>query len=305
MRDITQDLLELIRSTSADLPTSVQKRLESALRNEKPRSAASGAMRSIINNIELTRRISAPICQDTGTPIFFVSCPENWNPRYIRSQIQLAVAEATKKNYLRPNAVEAISGKNTGNNLGDQNFPTIHFEFSEDGNLEIDLMLKGGGCENVSAQYSLPDEKLNAKRDLEGVRKVVLDAVFQAQGQGCAPGFLGVAIGGDRGSGYLVSKQALLRKIDDSNPDPELDALEKRITEESNKLGIGPMGFGGNSTILATKIKATHRLPASYFVTVSYMCWAFRHRKMIVKEDRILYDDSERIIGKKNKYSHT
>jgi fumarate hydratase class I len=290
MRDLTPDLIELIRFTSVNLPADIEKYLENALRNEKSRSATRGAMRSIIKNVEMTRCNSTPICQDTGTPIFFVSCPEGWSPRSLKSQIRSAIAEATKNNYLRPNAVEAIRSKNTGNNLGDQNFPTIHFEFSDDSTLSIDLMLKGGGCENVGAQYSLPDDRLNAGRDLEGVRKVVLDAVFQAQGLGCAPGFLGVAIGGDRGSGYLVSKQALLRKIDESNADPELDALEKRITNESNELGIGPMGFGGNSTILGTKINATHRLPASYFVTVSYMCWAYRHRKMMVQKNQVIYE---------------
>jgi fumarate hydratase, class I len=290
MRDLTPNILELIRFTSTDLPIDVEKYLKEAIKNEKSGSAALEAMETIEKNVELTRRNSTPICQDTGTPIFFVSLPEGWSPQLLRSQIRAAIAEATKKNYLRPNAVEALHGRNTGDNLGDQNFPTIHFEDADDKTLIIDLMLKGGGCENVGAQYSLPDSRLNAGRDLEGVRKVVLDVVFQAQGQGCSPGFLGVAIGGDRGSGYLVSKQALLRKIDQPNPDPELDILEKRLTKESNELGIGPMGFGGKTTILGTKIKATHRLPACYFVTVSYMCWAYRHRKMVVKNDQIIYE---------------
>jgi fumarate hydratase class I len=185
--------------------------------------------------------------------------------------------------------VHALTGANSGNNLGDDLFPTIHIEEAQDSNLVIDLLLKGGGCENVSTQYSLPDDRLQAGRDLEGVRKVVLDAVHRAQGEGCAPGFLGVAIGGDRGTGYVASKKALLRDLDEENPDPALDELEKRITNEANELGIGPMGFGGRSTVLATLITATHRLPASFFVTIAYMCWAYRHRRMTVAGGQITY----------------
>ena len=151
-------------------------------------------------------------------------------------------------------------------------------------------MLKGGGCENVGAQYSLPDNRLKAGRDLEGVRRAALDAVFTAQGEGCSPGFLGISIGGDRGTGYVASKKALLRDVNDTNPNTDLAALEERITKEANELGIGPMGFGGKATVLGTKIDATFRLPASFFVTVSYMCWAYRRRKLLVQGDQVSYE---------------
>ncbi len=289
MQDLTQDILELIRFTSSNLPPDAEKELRQALEQEQPGSAAHNALETILKNVEMTRRNSTPICQDTGTPIFFVHYPEGWSPRQLREQIRAAVAEATQKTYLRPNAVHSLNGKNSGNNLGDQHFPTIHFEESADDTLTMELILKGGGCENVGAQYSLPDNRLKAGRDLEGVRKAVLDAVWQAQGEGCAPGFLGVAIGGDRGTSYVASKEALLRRGDQPNPDPELGALENRITQEANQLGIGPMGFGGQATVLGTKITSTYRLPASFFVTVSYMCWAYRRRKMQIKGDQVLY----------------
>jgi fumarate hydratase class I len=122
------------------------------------------------------------------------------------------------------------------------------------------------------------------------VRKVVLDAVCQAQGQGCAPGILGVAIGGDRGSGFYASKETLYRKLDDINPDPQLGALEKRLVEEGNQLGIGPMGFGGATTLLGARITHLNRLPASFFVSVSYMCWAYRRRKMTITPDLVKYE---------------
>jgi fumarate hydratase, class I len=290
MRDITSELVELIRFTSSNLSPDVQQALEAARDREDKGSAAQSALITILDNVELSRKNSTPICQDTGTPIFYVHYPEGWSTRKLREQIRNAIVEATKKSYLRPNAVDSLTEKNSGNNLGDDAFPTIHFEEVEGDELTVEVMLKGGGCENVGAQYSLPNSQLGAGRDLAGVRKVVLDAVHKAQGQGCAPGILGVSIGGDRGSGYYASKEVLFRPMEDANADPNLDALEKRLTDEANQLGIGPMGFGGKTTVLATKMTGMHRLPASFFVSVSYMCWAHRHRKMIVRGDEVSYE---------------
>lgn len=288
--DLTEKILELIRRTSSSLPDDVEQRLKAAVEKESPGSAARGALETILENIELSRAQSTPICQDTGTPIFYVHHPEGWSTRKLKAQIRAALVEATKRSYMRPNAVDAIYDKNSGNNLGGDDFPYIHFDEVEGDELTIELMLKGGGCENVGAQYSLPDNRLGAGRDLAGVRKVVLDAVQKAQGQGCAPGILGVAIGGDRGSSYYKSKEVLFDKLGTRNSDPKLAELEERLTSESNTLGIGPMGFGGQTTVIDTKITGLHRLPASYFVSVSYMCWAYRRRKMTVRGDEIIYD---------------
>ena len=200
-----------------------------------------------------------------------------------------ALAEATKRSYMRPNAVDAVSGKNSGNNLGGEDFPSIHFEETDGDTLTIELMLKGGGCENVGAQYTLPDNRLNAGRDLAGVRKVVLDAVQKAQGQGCAPGILGVAVGGDRGTSYYASKEIFFDQLGTRSSDPKLAGLEERISRDANKLGIGPMGFGGETTVIDTKITGKYRLPASFFVTISYMCWAYRRRKMVYHNGDIQY----------------
>ncbi|MCJ7537580.1 MAG: fumarate hydratase [Anaerolineales bacterium] len=289
MQDLTASILELIRQTATDLPPDVEAKLRIAVEQEEPGSAARGALETILENVDMARQNSTPICQDTGTPLFYVQYPQGWSTRNLRQQIQQAVVQATQRAYLRPNAVDSLSGKNTGDNLGDKHFPTIHFEETDGHTLQMDLMLKGGGCENVGAQYSLPNSALGAGRDLAGVRKVTLDAVQKAQGKGCAPGILGVAIGGDRGSSFAASKETLLRQLDDTNPNPDLADLEQRLTAESNQLGIGPMGFGGVTSVLGTKITATHRLPASYFVSVSYMCWAYRRRRMVVQGDQITY----------------
>ena len=184
---------------------------------------------------------------------------------------------ATKKGYLRQNSVDSLTGKNDGTNVG-PGAPTFHFHQHHSPEVTVRLVLKGGGCENVGAQYSLPDGKLNANRDLDGCRNAILDAVLQAQGKGCGPGILGVCIGGDRATGYELSKTQFLRKLEDRNPIPELDKLEQDVLKTANELGIGPMGFGGKTTLLGVKICAANRLPASYFISVSYMCWAYRRQ---------------------------
>jgi fumarate hydratase, class I len=291
MKDYTNEILELIRRTSTSLPADVEERLKAAVEKEEPGSAARGALETIMKNVELAREQSTPICQDTGTPIFYVHYPEGWSTRVLKAQIREAMVEATKRAYMRPNAVDAVYDKNSGNNLGGDEFPSIHFEeVDADQPLVIELMLKGGGCENVGAQYSLPNAQLGAGRDLKGVRKVVLDAVYKAQGKGCAPGILGVSIGGDRGTSYVKSKEVLYEEIGTRNPDPKLAALEEQLTEEANQMGIGPMGFGGQTTVIDTKITGLHRLPASYYVSVSYMCWAYRRRKMTVAGNEVTYD---------------
>jgi fumarate hydratase class I len=290
MQDLTADVLELVRLAATDLPPDVEKSLEEAVRREAPGSAARGALKTILENVALARQNSTPICQDTGTPIFYVYFPPGWSIRQLRKQIETAVEEATRRAYLRPNSVDSLTGKNSGNNLGGDYFPSIHFEEVDGEALTVDLILKGGGCENVGAQYSLPDNALNAGRDLAGVRKVALDAVYKAQGKGCAPGILGIAIGGDRGSSYYASKEALFRQMDETNPNSQLSELETRLTNEANQLGIGPMGFGGKTTLLGTKITSLNRLPASFFVSISYMCWAYRRRRMIFESDQVRYE---------------
>lgn len=288
MQDLTEAFVELIRRAATQLPADMEQALRKARDEEEPGSAAQGALDTILKNVEMSRARSTPICQDTGTPIFTIHYPPGVSTRALAEQIRRACAIATEKSYLRPNAVDSLTGKNSGDNTG-IDFPTMHFEEWDEEGIRADLILKGGGCENVSTQYKLPDSELGAGRDLEGVRRVVLDAVHKAQGLGCAPGVLGIAIGGDRGTSYIKSKQLLLRPVDDRNDQPELAELEQRLLEETNQLGIGPMGFGGKTTVLGVKIGTLHRLPASYFVSVAYMCWANRRASMRVIGEEITY----------------
>jgi len=271
-----ETLLELIRRTSTQLPADVVNAITRARGNEEKGSNADVALDVIGCNIGLANQNSLPLCQDTGTILFFVHTPAGYDQIQFEETATEAVRHATKVGYLRQNSVDSVTGKNTGDNTGPGS-PVFHFHQWRQPYVEVKLMLKGGGCENMNAQYSLPHPDLG-NRDLKGVENAILDSVLQAQGQGCGPGILGVCIGGDRGTGYAFAKEQLLRTMEDKNPDAQLGELEQRVVEKANKSGIGPMGFGGNTTLLACKIGKLNRLPASFFVSIAYMCWAFRRR---------------------------
>lgn len=298
MEQFKQSIYDLIVETSTNLPPDVRRALANAMERETKGTQSDLALNTIALNVDMAVANCGPICQDTGMPTFEIKTPIGTNQMAMKKQILEAVAEATKSGKLRPNAVDSLTGKNSGNNLG-EGVPVIHFEQWEENDIEVRLLLKGGGCENKNIQYSLPTELPNlgrADRTMDGIRKCILHAVWQAQGQGCSVGAVGVAIGGDRTSGYALAKQQLFRPLDDINPNPELAKLESYIMEHANKLGIGTMGFGGAVTLIGCKVGAYHRLPASFFVSVAYDCWAFRRLGVVLdattgKIKRWLYKD--------------
>jgi fumarate hydratase class I len=273
-----ESVVSLITRTSTDLPPDVRQAMASALASEERNTRAGQALTIIAQNIDQAASCDGPICQDTGMPTFEVKVPLGANQIWMKQQIKAAVAEATRRGKLRPNSVDSITGENSGDNLG-PGTPIVHFEQWEEDDVEIKLILKGGGCENTNAQYSLPaelDHLGRADRTLDGVRKCILHAVWKAQGKGCSPGAVGVCIGGDRTSGYLHAKEQLFRTLDDVNPDSRLGALEESIMKTANELTVGTMGFGGKTSLIGCKISALNRLPASFFVSIAYDCWAFR-----------------------------
>src|SRR6187397_1117615 len=298
MQSFFDSVVALIIKTSTDLPPDVRAAMKHAVETEEPASRAGQALNIISQNIDQAESIEGAICQDTGMPTFEVKTPVGANQIWMKKQIKDAIAEATRRGKLRPNSVDSLTGENSGNNLG-PGTPVMHFEQWERDDVEVKLLLKGGGCENMNAQYSLPatlDHLGRADRTLDGVRKCILHAVWNAQGKGCAPGAVGVCIGGDRTSGYTYAKEQLFRTLDDINPDPRLAELEAGIMAAVNDLDIGTMGFGGKVTLIGCKIGALNRLPASFFVSVAYDCWAFRRLGVTLNAttgaiDRWLYRD--------------
>jgi len=285
LAEFFSSMVDLIIKTSSDLPPDVRAAMKAASDAEPGDTQAGQALRIININIDQACEVEGAICQDTGMPTFEIHTPRGADQLWMGEEIRKAVAEATKRGKLRPNSVDSITGKNSGNNLG-PGTPVIHFnQWASDDEIEVKLLLKGGGCENCNAQYAVPVELPNlgrADRNLDGVRKCILHAVWAAQGKGCAPGAIGVCIGGDRTSGYAAAKSQLFRTLDDVNPDPTLGALEAGIMGTINNLGVGPMGFGGRTTLIGCKVTALNRLPASFFVSVAYDCWAFRRLGVVL-----------------------
>src|SRR6188768_579242 len=283
--EFLDSVVQLVVKTATDLPPDVRAAMKVAMSREEAGTQSAQALTIIAQNIDQAAEGEGAICQDTGMPTFEVKTPVGANQIVMKKQIREAVAEATKRGKLRPNSVDSLTGENSGSNLG-PGTPIVHFEqWENDEEIEVKLILKGGGCENMNAQYSLPAELPNlgrADRSLAGVRKCILHAVWNAQGKGCAPGAIGVCIGGDRTSGYVGAKEQLFRTLDDVNPDPRLAELEASIMGEVNNLGIGTMGFGGRVSLIGCKIGAFNRLPASFFVSVAYDCWAFRRLGVVL-----------------------
>ena len=207
-----EKLAGLIRETSSSLPEDVESALAKAKRREQGGSSASVVLGTVLDNVRLARKLGSPLCQDTGTLAFYIDA--SLRRKVSPAVVKKAVALATTRGYLRKNCIDSVTGKSYDDNCAD-GAPVIHYvDWVEKGCVR--LVLKGGGSENMSRQYSLPDSTLGAGRDIAGVRKCILDAVVKAQGFGCAPGILGVCIGGDRATAYEVAKEQLLRSLDAS-----------------------------------------------------------------------------------------
>lgn len=273
--NLEETLLDLVRRTSCELPEDVRQALERA-QMEEAEASPKATLGTLCGNCALAQAQSTPLCQDTGTLTFFWKVRPGTAQGPLVAAASEAVRQATARGWLRKNTIDALTGASVDDNVA-EGIPVHHFEETA-GTSEVTLLMKGGGSENMSRQYSLPDARLGAGRDLAGVRACVLDAVHAIQGQGCAPGILGVCIGADRAEGYAVAKRQLLRPLTETASEPTLAALEARLLEEANTLGIGPMGLGGKTTLLGVKLAARTRLPASFFVTVAYCCWACRRQ---------------------------
>jgi fumarate hydratase, class I len=282
-----QSIFELIREVSTNLPTDVVEALLQARNLESKNSCGKLSLEVILKNIQLAQKQKTPICQDTGFPTFFVKAnPAKW--KILERAILAATEKATQEGILRANSVEILTNKNVGN------LPKIEFEISKNSKIEISLLLKGGGSENASAQFSLPVETDSglAARDFDGVKKVVLDWIEKTGGKGCSPAVISIVIGGDRAAGLTLAKKNLLKKIGEENSNPKLTKLEAEIVRAANETKIGAMGLGGATTLLDCKIATLNRHPASYFVTLAYSCWATRRGKILLdSKGKILHDD--------------
>lgn len=286
--ELVDAVVELLRKSATDLPADVEAALLAALSAETTPMARS-MLSDYMENIRIARRDGRPICQDTGLPIFFVTAAMGLSYAKVVQTLTEAVGRATREVPLRPNAVDPMTGANTGDGTG-EGVPIVYFTQWEESRTVIELLLKGGGSENVGASYKLPDPSLGARRDLDGVRRAVLDAVCNAQGRGCPPYIVAVAVAGTKDDSAVLAKRQLLRRLDDKSPIEALAQLESSLLYEINSLGIGPAGLSGAATALSVKAAVHARHPATFFVEVAFGCWAHRRGRLEFADGKALYE---------------
>jgi fumarate hydratase subunit alpha len=271
--------VELLRQAVTKLPRDVKEALQRAHREEES-DVGKTQLEAILNNVELAEKTGTPMCQDTGVIIFYVNAgAQAKDLDKIEEALTNATKRATKEVPLRPNSVGILTRKNTGDNTG-RYIPYINWKIVPGDNIELTAFPKGGGSENVCALGMIrPGEGLN------GLRKFVVDTVLNAGAKPCPPNILGVGVGGGADIAMKIAKAALLRPIDQPNPDPEIAKLERELYEAANMTGIGPMGLGGKFTVLGVNVDHANRHPASYPVAVSVQCWAARRASARIHPD--------------------
>jgi fumarate hydratase class I len=277
LKEISGKIYELIARTSSCLPDDVLKALGRAAAAEKKNSVPAMQLGLMLENAKIAKQQMRPICQDSGTLNFFVRTANFAKRGLIIKGIRRAVASASADGFLRANTFVSNLTEST---------PLIEWDFGGSSKFaEISLLLKGGGSENIGCQYSLPDDSLKAERDIDGVRRCVLDSVVKAQGKGCPPGAAAVCVGGDRATSCKEAKRLFLRKIGQRNPVSRIAELEMKFLKDINSLGVGAQGLGGKTFALDLFIEFLPRHPASYYVTVSHICWAWRRGKTKISLD--------------------
>lgn len=281
---MSQKLLEnvafkLLQLAVTELPQDVKDAIHRAY-NQEENPVGKSQLKAILDNIKLAEKKCAPMCQDTGVIIFYVKAGSQvLGLDKMEDALRKATVKATKKIPLRPNAVNPFTQRNTGNNTG-RHVPYIHWNIVPGDALEITVLPKGGGSENVSALCMLSPNQGTAE-----LNKFVIDTVINAGAKPCPPIIVGVAVGGGADIAMKLAKETLLRPLGEPNSDPELAKLELELREAANSTGIGPMGLGGQTTVLDVKVDYAHRHPASYPVAVVVQCWAARRASARINSD--------------------
>ncbi|MBS7636429.1 fumarate hydratase [Candidatus Bathyarchaeota archaeon] len=280
MAKLVEDVaFNLLKQAVIYLPEDVKEALKKAYAEETSETGKT-QLKAILDNIELAEKYMAPVCQDTGTIIFYVQAGAKVkNLDKIEEALVKATRRATKEIPLRPNAVDPLTQKNSGDNTG-RFIPYINWEIVPGDSLELTVMPKGGGSENVCLTGMLvPGEGINI------LKKFVIEAVINAGAQPCPPTILGVAMGGGADIAMKIAKKALLRPLDQPNPNPEIAKLERELYEAANMTGIGPMGLGGKTTVLGVHVEYAFRHPASFPAAVAFNCWAARRATARIYSD--------------------
>ena len=261
------------------LPRDVEDALRRAYKSEVSETGLK-ILEAILSNVKTAREEGRLICQDTGSPVFFVEegLAHPWRINY-RRVFAKAVSEATKKVPLRPNIVHPLTRVNTGDNTG-LGTPIVHVSKAEGSLLKVSFMPKGAGSENMSSLHMLTPSE-----GVESIKRVVLRRVVEAGGMPCPPTVIGIGIGGTADEAMLMAKKALLKPLGERNEDPMLARLEEELLEAVNQTGIGPMGLGGRWTCLDVKVEYKGCHTASLPLAINFQCWAARRASAVIEPD--------------------
>jgi len=261
LKSLSDATWKAVRDAEINLPPDVKTRLEHAHRNESV-LVARKELENILENIRLAEERSAPLCQDTGIPVMYVTIPPgfSWSPE-MEQAVHEGIKKATNDVPLRPNLVHPLTRENTRTNTGLE-MPPVHVCTGD--RLTITALPKGAGSENVSRIHMMnPSEK-------GSIPRFIVETMLKAGGRPCPPVFLGVGVGGTFDKAASLAKEALLEPVD------SMTEYEQDICDQVNRLGIGPMGLGGDTTCLAVKVKFAGCHTASLPVAVNIQCWAAR-----------------------------
>lgn len=277
MSHLEQSLLELVQRAASELSQDVLTAVERARKNEDPDSNARVALEYVRESLVLAADPPRPISPDPVATHFYVVAPPGYDTLAFEEAARAAMTEATRAGYLESGLVDPVTGKPVRSGVGTGN-PAVHFQLEDRKTVEVRVLLDTGVEPGPGAHYILPDESITASRNLAGVRRAALDALIQSQGSGTGPGVLAVGIGGDRTSGAALAHQQFLRPLNERSRTKALADLEARILEDANNLGIGPMGFGGKTALLAVKVGAQLSAGSNYHVSVCYLGWNCRRQ---------------------------
>lgn len=272
---LTEKVESMLLDATSNIPENVLCALRKGMEEEEESPLGKEVFNRIIQNDELARSKNLPMCQDTGIVVVFleIGYEVHFNGD-IYEAINEGVHNAYTKGYLRKSVVKhPLDRVNTKDNTP----AIVHVKMVPGDKVKINIAPKGGGSENISlVKMLIPAD------GVEGIKKLVLKTIFEGGGKPCPPIILGLGIGGNLEKSALLAKEALMREIDDVNPDPILRKLEEELKDEINKLGVGPMGFGGSVTCLAVKINAYPCHIASLPVGINIQCHAARHKSTII-----------------------
>ena len=271
---ITEKVKGLSVEANYDLPEDVYTALKKAKANEKSALGIS-ILEQIIKNADIARKEKIPMCQDTGLAVVFVELGEDVHISggSLKEAIIEGVKQGYKEGYLRKSMCHPITRKNTGDNTP----PIIHIDLVPGEKLRIIVVPKGGGSENMSRVTMLTPSE-----GIEGIKNFVLDRIRESGGNPCPPTIVGIGIGGTFEYAALLAKKALLRRVGEPNPEPELAELESQILNAINRMGIGPMGLGGMVTALAVHVELAPCHIASLPLAVNLGCHANRHKEITI-----------------------